>query len=493
MANGKKNKGAVAAKARREKRAAVERDEKRKKSKKNFKTSLIVAAAAAAVAAVVISAIFIYKGTGAELRKQMAAESEHFSVNGTEMAYFVYDAYNDFKGYFGSYIGQLGLDETKPIKKQKYYGENFETWYDYFAHEASSTVRDTLLLCEKAYSDGIELDDEEKSAVKETASMVELKKCGNGVKLADVEHAMTLLALAAKYKSVLYDSYGITDSDIDEYYSTHKSDYDRAGYKRYTFEYGENGGFDREAAINAAEKIAEAGSADEFEKNLADVLKELGASENDIEKSIASIDFSDVYSPSEAGEFLFGAVAGDTKVIDYPSDRQVSVYMLTSSPAPDDEKTLRVRNIMLDASTCSNVKKAGETAEKIFEKWRGGAADENYFSKLARMYSGDFITASDGGLLEGVTKGLTYDEFDAWCFDESRRYGDCEIISVTDDIRAENISGYYILFYIGEGLPAYKAQIKAQIVGEKFINMLTSLESTYTINVNDVVYKSISM
>ena len=493
MSSGKKNKGAVAAKARRAKLAAAEREAKRKRTKKNLKTALTVAAAVAAVAAIFIAAIFIYKATGTELRKKTAAESEHFSVNGAEMAYFIYDAYSDFQGYFGNYIGQLGLDTSKPLKKQTYYGDSFDTWYDYFVHEASSTVNDTLLLCEKAYADGVELDGEEKEAVNEMASLFELKKCGNGVKRADVESAMTLLALAAKYKNICYDSYGITEGDIDEYYASHKTDFDKAGYKRYTFEYSEDGGFDREAAMRAAEKIARAANAGEFEKNLSDVLKDLGASDGDIEKALASVDFSDAYSQSEAGEFLFGAAVNDTKVIDYPTDRQVSVYMLTSSPSPDTERTVNVRNIMLDSHSCGSTKKAAETAERVFEKWRGGTADENYFAKLARLYSGDFVTASDGGLYEGVTEGSTYDEFDAWCFDGTRKYGDCDVVAVTDGIMTENISGYYILFFAGEGLPVYKAQIKAQIAGERFISMLNSLANTVEINLYDNIFDGISI
>ena len=85
---------------------------------------------------------------------------------------------------------------------------------------------------------------------------------------------------------------------------------------------------------------------------------------------------------------------------------------------------------------------AEQKAQKILNLWNEGAKDEEFFAELAELHTEDPGSAETGGLYENVKTGDMVEEFDAWCFDESRKYGDTGIVKTT--------YGYHVMFYSGE-------------------------------------------
>ena len=79
-------------------------------------------------------------------------------------------------------------------------------------------------------------------------------------------------------------------------------------------------------------------------------------------------------------------------------------------------------------------------AEGILDEWKKGEATEDTFAGLANTYSKDTGSNTAGGLYSYVNKGRMVEAFDAWCFDESRQYGDTGIVK-TD-------YGYHIMYFI---------------------------------------------
>ena len=123
--------------------------------------------------------------------------------------------------------------------------------------------------------------------------------------------------------------------------------------------------------------------------------------------------------------------------------------------------TINVRHILINtqaipsdatAEQKAEIEKANADAkaeaERIYTEWKNGAATEESFAQLAKKYTQDPGSAAEGGLYENVAKGEMVAEFDTWCFDESRKAGDTDII--------ESAYGYHIMYFVGDSEAVYE-------------------------------------
>lgn len=88
--------------------------------------------------------------------------------------------------------------------------------------------------------------------------------------------------------------------------------------------------------------------------------------------------------------------------------------------------------------------------------------EDALFADLANKNSDDANTALDGGLYQNIRQGQLTEAVDAWCFDESRQYGDVEIV--------RSGLGYHILFFKDSTEAWYaaaEADLKAEMGAEK--------------------------
>lgn len=85
---------------------------------------------------------------------------------------------------------------------------------------------------------------------------------------------------------------------------------------------------------------------------------------------------------------------------------------------------------------------AEKKAQNVLNLWKNGDKDEDFFAELAGLHTEDPGSKETGGLYEDVKSGKMTKEFDAWCFDASRKYGDTGIVKTT--------YGYHVMFYSGE-------------------------------------------
>ncbi len=79
-------------------------------------------------------------------------------------------------------------------------------------------------------------------------------------------------------------------------------------------------------------------------------------------------------------------------------------------------------------------------ADRIFAEWKNGDQTEDRFAQLAQEYSADG-SASNGGLYTDVYQGQMVENFDNWCFDESRKVGDYDVVQTQ--------FGYHIMYFAG--------------------------------------------
>ena len=120
----------------------------------------------------------------------------------------------------------------------------------------------------------------------------------------------------------------------------------------------------------------------------------------------------------------------------------------------DEGKVVDVRHILIcpeggttgeDGSTTYSDDEwaAAETkAQKVLDLYLAGDQTEEFFGQLAELHTEDPGSAETGGLYENVKTGDMVEEFDAWCFDESRKHGDTGIVKTT--------YGYHVMFYSDE-------------------------------------------
>lgn len=143
-----------------------------------------------------------------------------------------------------------------------------------------------------------------------------------------------------------------------------------------------------------------------------------------------------------------------------PTDAEIEAYYeanadtLKSTYSVDKEsgKLIDVRHILV-CPTGGTTDENGDTtysedeweacrlkAEEYLQQWADGEATEESFASLATEVTEDPGSQSTGGLYSYVYQGEMVPAFDEWCFDESRQYGD------TDIVKTEY--GYHIMFFV---------------------------------------------
>lgn len=103
-------------------------------------------------------------------------------------------------------------------------------------------------------------------------------------------------------------------------------------------------------------------------------------------------------------------------------------------------------------------------AEEILEEYNSGDKTEKSFAALAEKYSDDTESTSSGtsglygGAFEGTSLGRMVSEFEGWATDDSRKYGDVEIV--------KSEFGYHIMYFMFDG-PTYIYNAENDLISEK--------------------------
>lgn len=109
-------------------------------------------------------------------------------------------------------------------------------------------------------------------------------------------------------------------------------------------------------------------------------------------------------------------------------------------------------------------------AQEILDQWLAGDKSQESFAKLADEHTTDTGSKGYGGLYTGVAKGDMVPEFDAWCFDESRKAGDYGLV--------KSKFGYHIMYFIDSQDIWYTAA-QADFVAEKSNELVENTMKQY--------------
>ncbi len=118
---------------------------------------------------------------------------------------------------------------------------------------------------------------------------------------------------------------------------------------------------------------------------------------------------------------------------------------------------------------------AGEKqAQDILNEWLSGEQTEEMFALLANDHSVDPGSNTMGGLYTDVYVGQMVEEFEAWCFDETRKPGDYGIVRTS--------LGYHIM-YFSASRPVWQSEVESDLLGERGMALITATTEKYPMTV----------
>ena len=251
-----------------------------------------------------------------------------------------------------------------------------------------------------------------------------------------------------------------------------------------------------EAKAKADDMLSKSTDEASFEKVYGDYATDASTDSLNTDKKKSSI------SPTDVANWLFDAdrQAGDTTVIEDTANNAYYVVYFKDRYL-DHTKTVDVRHILISADTASTdtaetaeteTAAAGETetaetesaeaqeqakedakaaakikAEQILDDWKNGDATEDSFAELAKTYSDDSGSNTNGGLYEAVKQGQMVTNFNDWIFDASRKPGDTGIV--------ESDYGYHIIYFVGDNKEEWYVNIKDTITSNKLNDYMADL------------------
>lgn len=428
------------------------------------------------------------------------------SISAAEYEFYYMSAYNDvctMQQQYAQYGQDMGFDTSLPIEEQTGTTTNEDgeevSWQEFIHDRALSQIQIYKALYTEAVNAGLELDEADEASIdKQIDELREqadsngyslnafLKKTyGGAVNKRFLKRQLEIQVLARKYYTTrteeLADSYD--QADIDAVYNADKDSYDLVSYRIYTFApasltQGDDEDDKTFEAREAKEKANAKTKAEAFFKAVTDeksFLSQAAALNKDVEdydaetetKGVQTLksDISQSYS-EELANWLFNAntKVGDKKMVTDSDSGTYYIALLTQGK--HQVNTVAVRQILFmtvdqssgEALSDDEIKEAKENADKALKTWQEGDKTEESFAAIANDLSEDTGSNTNGGLYSSVLPGQMVTEFDAWCFDSSRKPGDVEIV--------ETDYGYHVMYFVGVNGEYYDETIRAEKASE---------------------------
>ena len=430
---------------------------------------------------------------------------------------------------YASY-GYFDLDTTKDYSKQYTTNDDGKkvSWQKFFEDEALHEVEQITVYYSKAVEDGVTLTSAQEKTIetqiktlKDSASQNNLSldqyiKSNFGAYCSEetIRLMLTQYYMGANYKGKYKAETKVNDKQVKKYYDDHKSDYEKIKFYYIALPYDSTDDDTKADSVKKAEEImakmkdkksvlalvpdvyssyieSDAKSAMENDSTLTEEKSKEEAVKTYESNVVATVSGSESPCDDEMNTWLF---SDDTKVgskkyyID-ADNGYIYIVLKTEKASLENDETYTVRHILIqpesdDASSSSasstekkftdaQWKAAKKKTDKIVAEFNKSDKSEYSFAKLAEQYSTDTASTSSGssdsfgGLYEGTVLGQMVDEFENWATDDSRKYGDVDIV--------KSDYGYHIMFFIND-CPEYESKIITQIKNDNLSNMVDKAE-----------------
>ncbi len=445
-------------------------------------------------------------------------------LSSAEMTYFYVDAvgkyeqeiYEMYYSSLGNYwFMMLGFEVNKPLNEQMY--DDNRTWADYFIEAAIDTAHETYAIYEDVVATGYKLSDDAQAEMDADFADLQTYASLNGYDTVE-SYLQSYYGASATQDS--YKAYYKTCTLTDNYRKTYKDSlhYNADDYRAY-----EKGQHNKYSAVNFAcftldysnylgegvweedslemvwteEQKAAARAAMQADYNK--LMSNTFHTKEDMDRAIASLGTygnvsiegtlthnSQLNLPEVTLHWLRNnlAVIGDVRV--EATEDSITLVMYLGK----DDQTYKMANVrhilvMFEEDATGIYKdtakvKAKEEAERLLQLWKDGKANEDSFAQLANTYSDDRGgEVTNGGLYENIYKGQMVENFENWCFDESRKQGDTGIV--------ETEYGYHVMYFSSWSEQSYRdLLIDQDMRAEAEGNWIASLKEKAALNIMDL-------
>lgn len=224
-----------------------------------------------------------------------------------------------------------------------------------------------------------------------------------------------------------------------------------------------------------SEIIYEAGSVEEAMSKVADALESTCAT------ALSSLETAQKYVEETEDETVQWIISADTAVnatksTDTSDDAKYTrtVYMVTETLHLEDEETVNVGHILIEARKATakeeDLANAKKKAEDLLATFLAGEKTKDAFEALAKEN-----TADSGVFYDNVAEGDMVAEFNDWIFSEDRKeVGETGIVK-TD-------YGYHVMYWNGKGETTSNTSAKDGIVSDFYNAFLEEEQKSLTLN-----------
>ena len=465
-------------------------EQKKAASRKRLIWIVVAIVAVLAIAAGVLLRVRsdIRRQNGDAIREMTVMSTEHFTVDGAMMTYFIHSERSAYARENAGTITAEGLDPKADLKTQPCSrgGDKIETWYDYFADAATWDVKHYLYLAEGATAAGITLDAEDEAYLDEQLQTVRdqaktenesleafvATNFGEGVSLTDIRRAMELQMLGSKLRAHVEEGVACSDEDLQAYYDDNAARLSTCDYYTITFVSSIEDGFTDEqiSAYNEGTRVWANGLAlchdvDSFNAYLDSYYRqyyeEQGQLYDDAEIKASIQNNTTLVEGYTYADDAVSAWAldparqvGDTTVIE--GTNEYSVYLITKAPTRLDYKTRTFRQIKLSELSYETAIARRDKVNQLRDTFVAGEQTEDAFTTLAKRNNDDAADLESGGLHENTRKGDVDEKVSEWLFEDGRKAGDIRILKDSSDT-------YYLVYYVGEGEVCWKVTAAEQL------------------------------
>jgi hypothetical protein len=383
----------------------------------------------------------------------------------------------------------FGIDTSVSLKKQYSDAERTKTWFDVFKTEAIDGFCNALALCEAAVADGValseidkkfiqsEIDEIENLAAKDGMTLKEYIKAiyGKGVTEDDIRKSLELFRLANKKRNKDYSEVKVTESDIKDVVEKEGDTY--LGRDILYFELTFANENEKTEKIKAyAQTMKAATTEEEFRKLAEDFVKTDYCVNTDSNKKVKKESIKNTTKEDDKTDvdrwfFASGTSVGKTYLVEGNSSH--TVYMAVGDAVMDETPTRNMYTIVLEPFGYGTLDDCKAKAEEIYNKWKADGAKLEDFKALVRQYSTDDVSVFADGLYSNIKKGDMIDELDAWLFGKDTEVGAHTFMSTK--------YGCHIVYYSGDGEPAWKAPVIDQIKESKVSSVIYSYTEKYPV------------
>lgn len=457
------------------------------------------------VAALVVLGIRYY--TQPNSNEKMNPGNIALTVGDTDVSVGMYNYYYESIVYEYTYYANYGyydLDTSADFSTQYTTDSdgNEISWLDLFKKITVERIKTNVVYYEKGLEAGITLTDEQKEEIESQLDSVRENASASDQSvneyIEDTFGAHCGIETLRKYMEqyyiagTYYNQYHITgrpdEEETQTYFDEHQDEYKSCSYALLEMAYDTTDDSTRQDSIEKAQsymaRITDVDSmralVPEACADLIDQFISAGYFETEDEAVTAlseSIEATqtrtDIESSfgEEIANWMFDESNETGSTNCYANEDVGIVYVLlkTSQPFLEDTQVYSVRHILVipgsdDEESADNASSesqeyteeqwnaALEKAESIVDEYNATDKSELSFAKLAEKYSDDTESTASGtsglygGGYEGVALGQMVSEFENWAMDDSRKYGDVEIV--------KTVHGYHIMYFIFRG-PEY--------------------------------------